>query len=125
MKKKILLIDDSPTLRKVLKFFLKKNNYSVTEAKDGQIGLDHINKTIFDLVILDLNMPVIDGFEVLETLKKKKVNKFPIIILTAEKGEKEKASTMFPDNSWFMTKPFKPIEIISKIRNIFDNKDTE
>ncbi|MEN8154885.1 MAG: response regulator [Acidobacteriota bacterium] len=122
MKKRILIIDDSPTLRKVLKFFLIKNNYSVTEASDGEIGLKYINNNIFDLIILDLNMPVLNGFEVLEKLKGKNLSKIPVIILTGDKREKEKVETICPGNSKFMTKPFKPVEIITMIQTVFENE---
>ncbi|MCP4214196.1 MAG: response regulator, partial [bacterium] len=61
MNEKILVIDDSPTLRRLLQFYLKKKNYSVNVASDGQIGLEAIEKDEFDLIILDMDMPVMSG----------------------------------------------------------------
>ena len=71
MNERILVIDDSPTLRKLLRFYLKKKGYEVHEAHNGKVGLEAIDEKNFDLVILDLNMPVMDGFKVLKALKNK------------------------------------------------------
>ncbi len=119
MNEKILVIDDTPTLRKLLRFYLKKKGYSVNEAHNGQVGLEAIEKEIFDLIILDMNMPVMNGLEVLETLKKKDGFSVPILILSADKEEESKAAGISFGASYYMTKPFKPEEVIARIEDIF------
>ena len=119
MKKKILVIDDTPTLRKLLRFYLKKKGYSVKEAHNGKVGLDVIDKEIFDLIILDMNMPVMNGLEVLEKLKGKEDFSVPILILSANKEEESKAAGIKFGASYYMTKPFKPEEVVARIEDIF------
>lgn len=119
MNEKILVIDDSPTLRKLLCFYLKKRGYSVNEANNGEVGLQAIAREMFDLIILDMNMPVKGGLEVLETLKKdKKYLSIPILILSADKEEESKAAGIAFGASYYLTKPFKPEEVIARIEDI-------
>ncbi|MDQ1355278.1 MAG: two-component system, sensor histidine kinase and response regulator [Acidobacteriota bacterium] len=119
MNEKILVIDDSPTLRKLLRFYLKKRGYSVNEANNGEAGLQAIAREMFDLIILDMNMPVKGGLEVLETLKKdKKYFSIPILILSADKEEESKAAGIAFGASYYLTKPFKPEEVIARIEDI-------
>ncbi len=119
MNEKILLIDDSPTLRKLLRFYLKKKGYSVNEANNGEAGLQAIAREMFDLIILDMNMPVKSGLEVLETLKKDRQDfSVPILILSANKEEESKAAGIAFGASYYLTKPFKPAEVIARIEDI-------
>lgn len=118
MNERILVIDDSPTLRKLMRFYLKKKGYSVSEAHNGKVGLDLIAKESFDLVILDMNMPVMNGLEVLETLKSKAGFSIPILILSADKEEESKAAGIAFGASYYLTKPFKPEEVVARIEDI-------
>jgi two-component system response regulator ResD len=118
MNERILVIDDSPTLRKLLRFYLKKKGYEVDEAHNGKVGLEEIDKKKFDLIILDMNMPVMDGLEVLKKLKNKKGFSVPILILSADKEEESKAAGIAFGASYYLTKPFKPEEVIARIEDI-------
>jgi DNA-binding response OmpR family regulator len=122
MSRKILVIDDSPTLRKLLRFFLKKKGYSVEEAHNGRVGLASIARETFDLIILDMTMPVMNGAEVLEQLKQMKDFHIPILILSADKEEESKAIGTSLGAAYYMTKPFKPPEIIARIEEIFSER---
>ena len=119
MSRKILVIDDSPTLRKLLRHYLDKRGYAVRVAYNGRVGLECISKEVFDLIILDMKMPVMDGAKVLEELKKMDDFKTPILILSANKEEESKAIGISLGASYYMTKPFKPHEVISRIEEIF------
>jgi DNA-binding response OmpR family regulator len=122
MSRKILVIDDSPTLRKLLRFFLKKKGYDVFEAHNGRVGLESIAKDTFDLIILDMRMPVMGGAEVLEQLKELKEFKIPILILSSDKEEESKAIGISLGASYYMTKPFKPHEVVARIEDIFKER---
>ena len=119
MSKNILVIDDSPTLRKVLDFYLKKNNYLVETANNGKTGLAQLEKSQFDLIILDMQMPIMSGKEVLLELKKKNITT-PILILSAEKDEDTIEMGLELGALYYMTKPFKPYEIVEKIKIVFE-----
>ena len=126
MNERILVIDDTPTLRKLLRFYLKKKGYEVHEAHNGKVGLEAIDKKTFDLVILDLNMPVMDGFKVLKALKNKEDFSVPILILSADKEEESKAAGIVFGASYYLTKPFKPEEVIARIEDILrERRDKE
>jgi two-component system response regulator ResD len=95
-----------------------KKGYSVHEAHNGKVGLDFIAREAFDLIILDMNMPVMNGLEVLETLKREGFS-VPILILSADKEEESKAAGIAFGASYYLTKPFKPEEVIARIEDIF------
>jgi DNA-binding response OmpR family regulator len=123
MNRNVLVIDDSPTLRKLLRFYLRKKGYNVDEAHNGRVGLQCMEKKNFDLIILDMAMPVMGGAEVLESLKEKKDFKIPILILSADKEEESKAIGISLGASYYMTKPFKPPEVVSRIEEIFKERE--
>jgi len=122
--KKILAIDDSPTLRKLLRYYLSKKGYHVSEANNGRTGLEYITQGDFDLVILDMNMPVMNGGEVLKELKKMDEFAIPILILSADKEEKSQAEGIALGASYYLTKPFKPNEVVARIEDIFKERET-
>jgi two-component system alkaline phosphatase synthesis response regulator PhoP len=124
MSKKILIIDDSPTLRKLLNFYLEKKGYQVKLANNGEVGLKAINTEEFHLIILDMNMPVMSGLEVLEILKKREDFSIPILILSSDKEEESKAVGIAFGASYYMTKPFKPEEVVARIENIFSERNS-
>jgi DNA-binding response OmpR family regulator len=119
MDRQILVIDDSPTLRKLLRYYLTKKGYTVAEAFNGMEGLQRIAESRFDLIILDMTMPVMNGARVLETLKEQRDFKTPILILSADKEEQSKAAGISLGASHYMTKPFRPTEMVNRIEEIF------
>jgi len=125
MEPKILIIDDSPTLRKLLRFYLKKKGYMVDEAHNGRVGLESIAKERFDLIILDMAMPVMNGAQVLEKLKGMPDFTTPILILSADKEEESKATGIALGASYYMTKPFKPPEVVGRIEEIFKEQNSK
>lgn len=125
MNKKILVIDDSPTLRKLLRFYLKKKGYEVHEAHNGRVGLEAIDKEVFDFIILDMDMPVMNGAQVLEKLTQMVDFNVPVLILSADKAQESKATGMSLGASYYITKPFKPLEVVSRIEEIFEERDSK
>lgn len=123
MTKKILAIDDSPTLRKLLRYYLTRRGYEVSEANNGKVGLDFIERENFDLVILDMEMPVMKGDAVLRKLKEMEHFSVPVLILSADKDEENKAKAIALGASFYLTKPFKPNEVVSRIEDIFKERE--
>ncbi len=104
--KKILVVEDSSTMRLFIRMFLRSiSNVSITEATDGLDGLEKLGKESFDLVITDVNMPRLDGLELIERIRVKMGLKMPIIILTTrgEKENVEKGISLGANN--YVTKP--------------------
>ena len=113
MGKKILIVDDSKTIRQQLRFTLSKGGYEVVEAEDGQIGYDALKKEAdIAMVISDVNMPNMDGIDMLETIAKdSSVSGVPIIMLTTEgSGQLIEKAKEAGAKGW-LVKPFKPDQL--------------
>lgn len=120
-KKRILLVDDEEDLRKMLKFRLEAVNYDVSEAADGQEGLDKARSLNPDLIILDLMLPKIDGFKICRMLKfDEKYKHIPVIMFTARAQEKDKKIGKEMGADAYITKPFEPGVLLGKIKELLE-----
>jgi len=118
-RKKILVVEDSPTTRKVIKMTLQSNGFLVVEAEDGVEALDKLDAEQPDLVLLDVMLPKLDGYGVLSVLKQKKeVKSVPVIMLTSKDSLRDRLKGKFSSANAYLTKPFKPEQLI-KIVNKF------
>jgi DNA-binding response OmpR family regulator len=119
MAKSILLVDDEPNIVLSLEFLMKRAGYAVRTATDGDAALEAITEDRPDLILLDVNMPKRDGFEICQLIRSNPGWKdIPIIMLTA-KGrdvEREKGLAMGADD--YVTKPFATQEVVEKVEAI-------
>ena len=116
MAKNILIADDSATIRKLVSFTLKFTGYNVQTANDGKEALDILRKRKFDVVIIDILMPVMSGFELLSKIKNdEKLKNTPCVILTTEGDEENRQKGIELGADSFMAKPFQPQELIAKV----------
>ncbi len=119
MVKSILLVDDEPNIVLSLEFLMKRAGYAVRTATDGDAALEAITEDRPDLILLDVNMPKRDGFEICQLIRSNPGWKdIPIIMLTA-KGrdvEREKGLAMGADD--YVTKPFATQEVVEKVEAI-------
>jgi len=123
-KSKILVVDDEPGMRTFLEIILRKEGYSVETAADGMKALDNINNNVFDLAILDILMPVMNGIEVLKRI----IEKSPettVIIITAFASHETAIEAMKLGAYDYITKPFKIDEIKLVIKKALDKKGLE
>ncbi|HLE25609.1 MAG TPA: sigma-54 dependent transcriptional regulator, partial [Thermodesulfobacteriota bacterium] len=123
-KSKILVVDDEPGMRTFLEIILRKEGYSVETASDGMKALDNINNNVFDLAILDMLMPVMNGIEVLKRI----IEKSPettVIIITAFASHETAIEAMKLGAYDYITKPFKIDEIKLVIKKALDKKGLE
>ena len=116
MSKKILLVDDEKTLAKALKFNLEKEGYQVSCAYDGEEALQQVEQEQPDLIVLDLMLPKIDGFEVCQKVRRN--HSIPIIMLTAKTEDIDKILGLELGADDYMTKPFNPRELVARIKAI-------
>ncbi|MFP4025118.1 MAG: response regulator [Thiohalospira sp.] len=124
-KSKILIVDDNPKNLQVLGNLLEKNHYNVEYALSGKEALEWINSDSFDLILLDIMMPEMDGYEVCETIRKdKRYQDTPIIFLTA-KTDKESIVKGFKLNAQdYVSKPFDTAELLARINTHLELKDS-
>jgi PAS domain S-box-containing protein len=117
---KLLLVDDEPLNLKLYDKMLKENSFQITTASNGQECLDRVQEEMPDLIILDWNMPVMDGIEALETLKKDKLTKYiPVLMVTGVMTSSEDlAYAMTVGAVDFLKKPFDKQELNARVRNI-------
>jgi DNA-binding response OmpR family regulator len=115
--KKIIVVDDSEVLRKIITFNLKTSGYDVIEASNGKEGLEKILSEKPDLVCLDIMMSIMDGFTVLKELKGIDI-KIPIIVLTAKGGESDEETALSLGAKKVLTKPFSPKSLIDTVNEL-------
>lgn len=115
--KTILIVDDSSGVRKFVMFSLKNHGYRVIEAEDGQDALEKLRDQTVDMVITDLNMPHMDGFSLIRTLRQTdEFRATPILILTTEEGQRERTLGVEAGANAYIVKPFKPAEILAIVQ---------
>lgn len=111
----ILVADDEKEIRELLRLYLENSGYQVLEAEDGQQALDYLRGTKIDLCLLDIMMPKLDGYRVLQELRKK--SNIPVVILSAKDADSEKILGLNLGADDYMTKPFNPLEAIARVNS--------
>jgi two-component system, chemotaxis family, chemotaxis protein CheY len=112
----ILTVDDSPSIRQMIKVVLGPAGHNVVEAGDGAQGLAKAKATKFDLVITDLNMPVMNGMELIRALRKESsLVGLPIVFLTTESSDAVKAEAKQAGATGWITKPFKQEQLLAVV----------
>ena len=119
MNRKMLTVDDSPSVRKLVKFTLKAKGYEVGSAGDGLEALDLLKQEVFDAIILDINMPRMNGLEFLRTIKADdQYAGMPVIMLTTEGQDEDKDKAVALGATAYMVKPFKPTQLLTLLEKI-------
>ena len=115
MPKKILVVDDEPNIVDILRFNLQREGYEVVAAYDGQEGLDKALSEGPDLILLDVMLPMMDGFQVCEELRKTD-RLTPIIMLTAREEERDRVMGLELGADDYVVKPFSVRELLARVR---------
>src|SRR5690625_3789671 len=109
-KPKILVVDDEERIRRLLRMYLEREEFNIEEAEDGKEALELAKNNDYDLIILDIMMPEMDGIEVCEELRKEKST--PIIMLTAKGEESNRVQGFEVGADDYIVKPFSPREVV-------------
>lgn len=112
---KILIADDEPEIRDLLRLYLEKDGYDVLEAADGAQALSALQKDAVDLLLLDIMMPGIDGYRVLQNIRES--NNIPVIILSAKSADADKILGLDLGADDYITKPFQPLEAVARVNS--------
>lgn len=115
--KHIFVVDDEPLIRDLIEKYLVKEGYRVTAFADGKPALAEFGRLKPDLVVLDVNMPGMDGLEVCREIRK--TSELPIIFVTARDDEIDRILGLEIGGDDYLAKPFSPRELVARIRNIF------
>lgn len=119
MNKTVLLVEDNPHNRKIFSGMLTHSGFAVVEAEDGQQALDAVAKQLPDVILMDLSIPAVDGWEVTRRLKADpRSQPVPIIALTAHamRGDEERARAAGCDH--YLAKPISPKKVVEEVRKI-------
>ncbi|NLB40710.1 MAG: response regulator transcription factor [Clostridiales bacterium] len=116
MAKKILLVDDEPAIVKGISFSLKQDGYDIDAAYDGEEAIEKFNNNSYDLVILDVMLPKMDGLAVLQRIREK--SQMPVIMLTAKGEDMDKILGLDYGADDYMTKPFNILELKARVKAI-------
>ncbi len=120
MPKKILAVDDERHIVRLVQVNLERAGYEVVTAFDGKDALEKVASEQPDLVVLDVMMPYMDGFEVLQNLRKNpNTRDLPVIMLTAKAQDADVFRGWQSGVDCYLTKPFNPMELISFVKRIF------
>ena len=116
---KVLVVDDEPNILLSLEFLMQQAGFDVTTAEDGETALTRLNDTEPNLVLLDISLPGISGFDVLEQIRKdERFTRLPVIMLTAHGREVEREKGMALGADDYITKPFSTQALVQKVRNL-------
>ncbi|MFQ3550041.1 MAG: response regulator [Armatimonadota bacterium] len=124
MARKILAVDDEKNILRLLQVHLERAGYQVVTAMDGKDAILKIGQHKPDLIVLDVMMPQMDGFEVLRALRRNQSTRdIPVIMLTAKSQDADVLKGWQSGVDCYLTKPFNPVELLSFVKRIFDSMD--
>ena len=119
MSKRVMTVDDSATVRQVLRMTLEQEGYEIIEADGGHTALEKFPEGGVDMLVTDLNMPGMDGIELIKEVRKKPGARFmPIVMLTTETQPEKKAEGKKAGASGWITKPFRPKQLLDVVRMV-------
>ena len=113
---RVLVVDDEPMVREVVVTYLEREGFSLSEAADGRTAVELVLETRPDLVVLDVMLPAIDGFEVLGEIRKR--YEVPVILLTARTEEADRVLGLELGADDYVVKPFSPRELAARVRSV-------
>ena len=117
--KKILIVDDEPNIVMTLEYTFKKSNYEVFIARDGQEALDILKTNFPDVIILDIMMPMVDGFATLEQIRKDaNLQHTKVMFLSAKNKESDIEKGLALGADAYMTKPFSIKKVVEKVEKL-------
>lgn len=116
MKSKIMVVDDEMHIRELVRFYLDKAGFDTIEAANAEEALDIVENQYIDLAVVDIMMPGMDGFELIEQMRQ--YREFPVIMLTAKSQSKDKLRGFSLGIDDYVTKPFDPDELMERVKTI-------
>lgn len=126
MPLKVLVCDDERHIVRLIQVNLERQGYTVVTAFDGKDGLEKVKAENPDLMVLDVMMPYMDGFEVLKSLRRDPAfESLPVIMLTAKAQDKDVFEGYHYGADMYLTKPFNPMELVSFVNRIAQGKDDD
>jgi two-component system chemotaxis response regulator CheY len=117
---RILIVEDSPTMRQLLVFALKRlQGVEVVEARDGMDGLRKVTSDHFDLALVDINMPVMDGLKLIHLIRDEESLKgMPIVVITTEGAEEDRARALALGADEYLTKPVQANRVLAVVKGL-------
>ena len=120
----ILIADDEPSLRLLVRATLKSAGHTLIEATNGNDALSIARQVLPDLILLDVMMPGLSGFQVCTELRKdKSTERIPVAILTAKGGHEDRDTAKAAGANYFITKPFRPPELLAVVARVFAKRE--
>lgn len=113
-KQKILVVDDEERIRRLLRMYLERENYEIDEAEDGEKAVELATENDYDLILLDIMMPGMDGIEACQKIREKKAT--PVIMLTAKGEEANRIQGFEAGTDDYVVKPFSPREVVFRVK---------
>ena len=113
---KLLVVDDEERIRDIIREYAEFNDFQVTEAADGMEAVECVKKNDFDIIVMDIMMPKLDGYSACKEIKK--IKDIPVIMLTAKSSEIDKVSGLELGADDYITKPFGVMEMLSRIKAV-------
>jgi DNA-binding response OmpR family regulator len=112
----VLVVDDERAIRRLLRLYLTDAGFTVAEAPDGEAAIDQVRRGGIDLVLLDLMLPGMDGFEVCRRLEE--ISSVPVIMITARGDEAHRVTGLELGADDYVVKPFSPAEVVARVRAV-------
>lgn len=123
MTRKILIVDDEWNMRNLVKIYLYKEGFQLEEAGDGREAIDMFHSGSYDLIVLDIMLPDMDGWEVCETIRK--TSQIPILMLTARDDVQDRVRGLSIGADDYLVKPFAPEEMVARIQALLRRQPNE
>ena len=119
-RQRILIVEDSPTMRQLLTFALRRlKNVDIVEAQDGMDGLRKVSSDHFDLALIDINMPVIDGLKLISLIRSEEsLSDIPIVVVTTEGAKEDRERALSLGANEYLTKPIQANRVLSVAKGL-------
>lgn len=123
MSKRILAVDDEKHILRLVQINLEKAGYEVVTASNGREAIERVREQLPNLIVMDVMMPEMDGFEALKTLKSDpETKRIPVIMLTAKAQDADVFHGWQSGADLYLTKPFNPMELLTFVKRIFESQ---
>jgi two-component system chemotaxis response regulator CheY len=121
-KRRILIVEDSPTMRQLLAFALRRlPDVDIVEAQDGMDGLRKVSSDSFDLALIDINMPVMDGLKLIRLIRgESSLEDIPIVVITTEGADEDRERALGLGADEYLTKPIQANRVLEIAKKLLD-----